>query len=451
MIVIKSDIEYEQFLSDIDRQQVYVDYVISAYGKHVVNNDIICIFIKVIKSDKTYCINLGHQDIFKYTANKSDIIKDIIKLVKNIFVVDKKKFIHLFGCKEVDDILIYKFQSSVIEGDDDFSTNYHDFLKLKIGEPDEFNYIIPLTKHIESFEDKYEYYKSDIETFKFSDSYKMMNDTITETLCKLESNGIKVDLQEYHKHFTDKPITGDMVYSEYNLFTATGRPSNHFGGINYAALNKENGCRSSFVSRYGDNGVLITMDYSAYHPRIIANLVRYPIDVNVNIYEFLGKQYYNLDVIDDELMKKAKQMTFLNLYGGVRDEYLDIPYFQKVNEYVKHRWEFFNDNGYVETPIFKRRITKNHIVDASPSKLFNYILQASETEFSVQHIERVNAYLESKQTKVVLYTYDSITLDSHTDDGLETLLNIKNIMVDNQFPVKCYAGKNYQNMTPINI
>ena len=148
MIVIKSDIEYEQFLSDIDRQQVYVDYVISAYGKHVVNNDIICIFIKVIKSDKTYCINLGHQDIFKYTANKSDIIKDIIKLVKNIFVVDKKKFIHLFGCKEVDDILIYKFQSSVIEGDDDFSTNYHDFLKLKIGEPDEFNYIIPLTKQL---------------------------------------------------------------------------------------------------------------------------------------------------------------------------------------------------------------------------------------------------------------------------------------------------------------
>ena len=36
-----------------------------------------------------------------------------------------------------------------------------------------------------------------------------------------------------------------MFYSEYNLFTSTGRPSNRFGGINFAALNKKDGSRET--------------------------------------------------------------------------------------------------------------------------------------------------------------------------------------------------------------
>lgn len=452
MIVVKSETEYQQFLKSIERQRLFIDYVMSNYNNHAVQNDIICIFIKNTADDLMYCINFCHQDTAIYSKNKTDIINDIIKSSKGIVVIDKKRFIHLFGCREVDDILIYKFQNDIIEHiDDEYHTNYHDLIKSKYDGCNELNYIIPLAKHIESFEDKYSFYKDDILGFKSSDSYRMMNGLITETLCKMESNGLKVDLTEYHKYFPDKKINGDMVFTSYNLFTSTGRPSNHFGGINYAALNKENGCRKSFISRHGTDGMLITMDYSAYHPRIIANLVRYPIDINVNIYEFLAKQYFNLEVIDDELLSKSKQLTFLNLYGGVKDEYLHIPYFQKVNEYVNHRWKFFNDNGYVETPIFKRKITKNHIIDPSPNKLFNYILQGSETEFSIQHISRVNDYLENKQTKVVLYTYDSITLDTHKADGLTTLVDIKNILIDNQFPVKCYAGNNYQDMAVINI
>ena len=452
MIVIKSNDEYQKFLKSVNRQRVFIDYVVSKYNNHAVQNDIVCIFIKNTADDLTYCINLSHQDTMIYSKNKTDILNDIIKVTKCVIVVDKKRFKHLFGCNEVNDILIYKFQFNMVENsDEEFTTNYHDLIRIKYNAYNGLNYIIPLTKHFESFEDKYDFYKSDILKFKSSYSYKMMNGVITETLCKMESNGVCVDLDEFHKHFPDKKIDGNITYTEYNLFTSTGRPSNHFGGINYAALNKENGCRRSFISRYGNDGMLITIDYSAYHPRIIANLARYPIDVNVNIYEFLAKQYFNVDIVNNELLNKSKQLTFINLYGGVKDEYLHIPYFQKVNEYVTHRWKFFNDNGYVETPVFKRKITKNHIVDSSPNKLFNYILQGSETEISIQHISRVNDYLENKKTKVVLYTYDSITLDTHKDDGLNTLVDIKNILIDNQFPVKCYAGNNYQDMTLINI
>ena len=45
------------------------------------------------------------------------------------------------------------------------------------------------------------------------------NDDILNNLSYLEGNGIQT--------------TEGMVYSEYNIFTSTGRPSNRFGGTNF--------------------------------------------------------------------------------------------------------------------------------------------------------------------------------------------------------------------------
>jgi DNA polymerase I-like protein with 3'-5' exonuclease and polymerase domains len=139
------------------------------------------------------------------------------------------------------------------------------------------------------------------------------------------------------------------------------------------------------------------------------------------------------------------------MYGNIPEELLEIPYFKKMSDYIAHRWKFFSENGYVETPIYKRRITTNHINEPNPNKLFNYILQASETEFGMQSLVRVNEYLNGKQTKAILYTYDSVSFDCHKNDKKETLVELKRLMSNNQFPVKCYIGKNYDSMTVVDI
>ena len=310
-----------------------------------------------------------------------------------------------------------------------------------------------MVKHLESFELKMSHYKKYTEKFKRGDSYKNLNGIITETLTDIEKNGLHINEELFEFHFLNKAEKpkNEFVFTSYNIFTSTGRPSNTYNGINYAALNKENGCRSVFDSRFGKDGMLIMMDYSAYHPHIIANLINFKLDLSTNFYDFIGQQYFNVNKCDDDLIKKSKNLTFVNLYGGVRDEYKHILYFQKMDEYINHRWNFFKTNEYVETPIFKRRITKKHISDASPNKLFNYILQASETEFSMRSINTINQFLKKKSSKVILYTYDSILLDCCKDDGIKTIKEIKEIMVDNHFPVKCYAGKNYNVMSSINI
>jgi hypothetical protein len=214
-------------------------------------------------------------------------------------------------------------------------------------------------------------------------------------------------------------------------------------------LNKENGCRSSFISRYGDDGMLFMIDYSAYHPHIVAKLINYNLPPNA--YEYLGRLYYGKDKLSDEEIKASKNLTFQCMYGNIPTELLEIPYFKKMSDYIAHRWNFFSENGYVETPIYKRRITTNHINEPNPNKLFNYILQASETEFGMQSLVRVNEYLNGKQTKAILYTYDSVSFDCHKNDKKETLVELKRLMSNNQFPVKCYIGKNYDSMTVVDI
>ena len=139
------------------------------------------------------------------------------------------------------------------------------------------------------------------------------------------------------------------------------------------------------------------------------------------------------------------------MYGGIDEKWMYIPYFKKAQEYIDHRWKFFKENGYIETPMFNRKIKKCHIEDPSPNKLFNYILQAYETEMAVNTLQSLLEYAKSKKTKPILYTYDSILFDAHKEDKISTLQDIKKIMEGDKFPVKVYVGKNYGDMKQISL
>ena len=86
-------------------------------------------------------------------------------------------------------------------------------------------------------------------------------------------------------------IDGDYIYTQYNFKTLTGRPSNKFKGVNYAALNKENGQRECFIPR---NDNFIEFDIGAYHPTLLAKLVGYDFgnkDVHMAFAEMYGVDY----------------------------------------------------------------------------------------------------------------------------------------------------------------
>ena len=98
------------------------------------------------------------------------------------------------------------------------------------------------------------------------------------------------------------------LYNHYNLYTSTGRPSNKHGGVNYAALNKEDGSRESFVSRF-EQGMLLEFDYDAYHVRLIADIIDYNLP-NGSIHEYFGKQYFGNDKLTKDQYEESKKITF---------------------------------------------------------------------------------------------------------------------------------------------
>jgi hypothetical protein len=249
---------------------------------------------------------------------------------------------------------------------------------------------------------------------------------------QLERAGIKVDQTKF-KQYYDKEVD-EFIYTQYNLNTLTTRPSNTFGGINFSALNKDNGERECFIPR---NNFFLEMDISAYHPTLLANLLDYTFDSD-DIHGDFAKMY-NVDYT------QAKEITFKQLYGGIWKEYRDIPFFQKAQSYIDNLWEHFNSLGYTVCPISDHKFIKREMEDMNPQKLLNYVLQNLETANNILILYEIFKILRGKNTKLVLYVYDSFLFD--VDKGeKEIFAQILEIFKEKNLQIKFKKGTNYNNI-----
>lgn len=365
--------------------------------------------------------------------------------------MNKKNVVQLLG-KDYDftDLSLLRYFENGTVDENEYKTNAHMFVDRHFRNIPDINACVPFYKHARAFCDKVEAFKQIDTTGANEKGFLFVNNIMTNCFAELEGNGLCVtdDFTDEFGNEQTKHVKDSLVFSQYNFLTSTGRPSNRFGGVNYAALPKEDNSRNCFVSRYGSDGMLVMMDYSAFHPRLIAHLANFPMSVADNPYAYLAKYYFDkkAEDVNEEDIAVAKGFTFTQIYGGFDKKWLHIPYFKKVQEYIDHRWKFFEQNGYIETPKYRRKIKPCHIGEANPSKLFNYILQAFETEMAVDVLNELLTLLKGKKTLPVLYTYDSILFDAHKEDGMNTIKSIKAIMEHDKFPVKVSAGKSYKEM-----
>tara|TARA_R110000868_G_scaffold381884_1_gene648334 strand:- start:116 stop:562 length:447 start_codon:yes stop_codon:yes gene_type:complete len=139
---------------------------------------------------------------------------------------------------------------------------------------------------------------------------------------------------------------------------------------------------------------------------------------------------------------RAKELTFKQLYGGVFEEYKSLPFFQKIQTYVQEQWKLFNEQGFINAPISGYKFEKDKLENMNPQKLFNYILQNLETSTNIGILLKIHKILTGKNTKIVLYTYDSFLLDWDEDEEQE-LEQIKNIFKEMKLSIKINGGKNY--------
>jgi len=411
------------------------------FFKHYVNNSISFIYIYLINEEIDYIVPFQHIDCLNLD---SDHLKDLTS-THDIYILAKKRFTHFYSdtCYDADMVAWWKTHSMLAL--DDTNTVAHDIWNRWWFNETNANNWLPITKHYERCVGMKDKFMTHYNSFEITEEFKTYESMFIDNFYAIERNGLHVDTNIFTESFKTNELIDSKAYTEYNPYTSTGRPSNKFGGVNYAALNKENGCRKSFTSRHSQ-GMLIEFDYDAYHVRLIADIIGYKLP-DGSVHEYFGKQYFGVDDLSKEQYSQSKQITFRLLYGGIDKDFEKIPFFGKTKKYIYKLWSEFKRDGYIKTPYFNRPMHKEYLHETNPNKLFNYLLQATETEHNIHVINTLNGTLSKYNTKLILYTYDSLLFDFDMRDGKDLILKIKDEMSEKgKFPVKIQAGINYHSM-----
>jgi len=158
--------------------------------------------------------------------------------------------------------------------------------------------------------------------------------------------------------------------------------------------------------------------------------------------------YFQKDTLTDAEYSQSKELTFKQLYGGVFDQYKNIPFFKQMTEYVNILWKKFNETKQLEL-VGGKILLFDQIINPTPNKILNYIIQSAETYNNVVSVKRVIEYLDNKKSSVILYTYDSFLIDYSREDGNGTLKTIKQLLEQDGYVVKVEYGLNYDSLNKI--
>ena len=423
-----------------DRKTLLVPILCNNY-QHPTQTELCCIYIYT-EDDVERLIPFRHTE---QLTSFSEHVQRFLDL-QNIFVHDKKTWLQIGGNANVLDVkTLWWYTYNEAYDETHYHTAAHQFYWRRHSALPHVNCIVPLQQHLAMCQKIRHYAWPMCMNAELSDSYLKFNEMYPVVFAEIESAGLHVN-----DNFRMPDLVQDnFVYSHYNYYTSTGRPSNANRGFNFAAMNKEDGTRDAFCSRF-ERGALVEMDFDAYHVRLIARLIGYNLPAG-SVHEYFGRFYFDATELTEEQYEQSKQITFRLLYGGIDKEFLEIPFFQKVNDFVYKLWSQCKQKKYIETPVLKRKIYKDSITNITANKLFNYYLQATETEISTVKLQKVLEYLRDKESKLILYTYDSVLLDVNYSEAKQCLPDIINIMQQGNFPVKCKVGDIYSKMNSITL
>ena len=421
MVIVENNEQLSSFLKIYRKQDSIVLPIQSDEHKHPADDDICLLYVQIIDGEE-YILSYNHSESLNLDE-QPNLNSDTKK-----YTIDKKRLQHLIDIDGVVDVnLLHYIQTNQPLETDNIDTNSHNFFNMKHYRKKNINRVIPILKHLELCRKLSKIMLDVIEKNK-EDVNLSYNDEILNNLSYLEGNGIQT--------------TEGMVYSEYNIFTSTGRPSNRFGGTNFAALNKKDGSRKPYVSRC-KNGVLVEMDYDAYHLRLIGERIGYDFPKG-SVHEHMAK-FYGVDY------EESKRLSFKYLYGFIPYEVSQLnPFFAKVENYIKKLWEEYNNKEFILSDIYSKRIYRKNLDDMNANKLFNYTIQLMETENNMKVLSELIPNIQDYKSKLILYSYDSFLLDFNMEDGLDYIKKVKEILEQKgKFPVKVSWGLNYHEMKDI--
>lgn len=384
---------------------------------HSSESEVVGLYLYFIDGTTEF-INFTHPD-----ALSSEYGLDSIRFHSNSLVLNKKGILyHSFdGGIDLNSYLHYYIHDHV--NIQEFYTNVMENFYSRHYTSKKLTKIVPLSKLIEFAENiilyVLPYYKPD----KISQECIDYCEDFTHRFKYIETNEI--------------PVDDEMKKQNYMWYTATSRPSNSWNNFNFSALNKNDGTRNKIHSRY-EGGKIVQFDYDAFHIKLLAKILDYKFTKHP--YDEI-KEELNLDIPYDEV----KSRVFQNIYGTITDQFLQHPFFLKVQAMVDELHQEYVEKGYTESYFYHKRF--RDIEDPNPNKVFNYFLQSLETEYNVRKLKTILPLLEGKRTVLCMYLYDAFVFDVPPDE-IELIPQLKRAFETDGMTTKCSVGDDFGSIEP---
>jgi hypothetical protein len=414
-----SFIEDKNQLHKLDNKQLIIIPVIDD-KTHFLYKDVTLLFILDIESKDEYIINIKHPDYLLY--------KDELPLIHSsvVFTTDKKTLLYknIVTIDSIDlNFLIYPEEHKQFEFDRYIPKSYllfqNRFVNWAIYP---LSILIQMCRH--SAYDMLKYFEKYSE---FISEIQIIDNLYYQTLFNTEANKFEFDY--------------DLIYSNYNPYTLTNRPTNSSFGINLSALSKKDNTRSKLKSTNNEN-MLVQFDYSSFHVYLLTKMLNFHLPSDTDIYLYLNEQYKFSSKID---RSEIKMDFFKYIYGT---KCYDSELSNIINKFKDSLFNIFQNFGYVKSFFLKRKVFFNSKTINQSNILFNYFLQNAETEYNLLKIQKILSNVPQQNCKLVLYTYDSFLFEIDKNQ-LQLIEQIKSILQEDGIPVTIQVGTNYGNLVDI--
>jgi len=430
--------EQIQLLKNLGRKGGYVEVISSNDNYHPLLTSTVAVYLRPLDHHEGYIIPINHDEGLNLDKNR---VYDILREYTTLYTLDKKQLMYHFVLPSVIDLsLLYSMTNynrlELARSNSTCNWYYNRFYQFK-----QINAIIPISKLFEKCEDNYNtVYR--ILQYAIPNGFDFYNKTATSVFFMIERAGLRIIHEQFLQLF--KPnnesysIEDNIVYTSYNLYNTTSRPTNAFNSINFAAIPKAPEFRKTIIPQ---NDVFVEMDFDGYHLRLLCEQIGYPLtDESAHIQ--LARLYFGKDEIAEDEYAKAKQINFHAIYGKIPPEYAFLDVFEKIQNYINRLWQHYQEKGYVEDPISGKRFTQE-LPEMHPQKLMNYMMQSLETSRNILILKDVLMFLQDKKSKLALYTYDAFVFDFDKSDGKETLESLEKIMNQGgNYPIKFKYSNN---------
>lgn len=402
----------EHELEELNNKNFIAIPIIDAQS-HFSFEEITAIYMLDFDNDDEFVININHPDMQTYIGNS-------IKLNCNLlFTANKKTLYHknIITSNSIDaNFFIYPATHKQFDLTDYIPTHYYLYRSRFV---DWKTY--PLSILIKMCQRAAYDLKECINPYSFFiHDLKLFDSLYYDTLFKTELNTIEFDY--------------DLIYSNYNPYTLTNRPTNSSFGINLSALSKKDNTRAKLKS--SANKKLVQFDYASFHVYLLTKMLNFNLPIDRDIYIFLNEKYQFSSEID---RSKIKLDFFKYIYGiKVYDTEISLL----INEFKNELLHFFNENGYVHSFFLNRKVFYQYNTEVQSNKLFNYYLQNAETEYNLLKIAKLYELIKNTDINILLYTYDSFLLEI-PENKLHMVEIIKQLLEEDNIPVTIQIGDTY--------